>query len=288
MTAVIKFMNMKPCILLLPSKNAPFLGVSLPKSSNFSSIPNYFSTSRFPNHQFHTSAPHSFGLKGILSRTQKRNSAFSSTWGQSRVFSSTCCCSISRRPRTHFLVARAAPDLRNLSTSSVESRVNDKNFERIYVQGGINAKNPAAAAEKIDAASGDDERVEGGGIEGDVRKSECSKEAMFVEVGMEESEVEKEAWRLLSNAVVTYCGSPVGTVAANDPNGKTPLNYDQVFIRDFIPSAFAFLLKGEGEIVRNFLLHTLQLQWKCCLKNSSLVTVLIAPYVIGSGTRYSR
>ncbi|KAL6560871.1 hypothetical protein OROHE_006048 [Orobanche hederae] len=90
-----------------------------------------------------------------------------------------------------------------------------------------------------------------------MRKSECSKEAMFVEVGKEESEMEKEAWRLLRNAVVMYCGSPVGSVAANDPNDKTPLNYDQVFIRDLIPSAFAFLLKGEGEI------DTLQLQVVC-------------------------
>lgn len=76
----------------------------------------------------------------------------------------------------------------------------------------------------------------------------------------EESEAEKEAWRILENAVVRYCGSPVGTVAANDPGDKMPLNYDQVFIRDFVPSALAFLLKGEGDIVRNFLLHTLQLQ----------------------------
>ncbi|KAG5632271.1 hypothetical protein H5410_003988 [Solanum commersonii] len=38
------------------------------------------------------------------------------------------------------------------------------------------------------------------------------------------------------------------------------LNYDQVFIRDFVPSALAFLLNGEGGIVKNFLLHTLQLQ----------------------------
>ncbi|XAR52719.1 hypothetical protein NMG60_11020928 [Bertholletia excelsa] len=49
-------------------------------------------------------------------------------------------------------------------------------------------------------------------------------------------------------------------MAANDPADKAPLNYDQVFIRDFIPSALAFLLRGEAEIVRNFLLHTLQLQ----------------------------
>ncbi|XP_078443883.1 plant neutral invertase family protein [Wolffia australiana] len=75
------------------------------------------------------------------------------------------------------------------------------------------------------------------------------------------SEVEKEAWRLLERAVVHYCGSPVGTVAADDPaTANNKLNYDQVFIRDFVPSALAFLLKGESEIVRNFLLHTLQLQ----------------------------
>lgn len=79
--------------------------------------------------------------------------------------------------------------------------------------------------------------------------------------GRDVSESEKEAWRLLKNAVVSYCGSPVGTVAANDPLAEL-LNYDQVFIRDFVPSALAFLLKGETEIVRNFLLYTLQLQVK--------------------------
>ncbi|BAF08926.1 neutral/alkaline invertase 3, chloroplastic [Oryza sativa Japonica Group] len=74
------------------------------------------------------------------------------------------------------------------------------------------------------------------------------------------SSVEDEAWELLRESVVYYCGSPVGTIAANDPNDANPMNYDQVFIRDFIPSGIAFLLKGEYEIVRNFILHTLQLQ----------------------------
>lgn len=80
--------------------------------------------------------------------------------------------------------------------------------------------------------------------------------------------VEDEAWELLRESVVYYCGSPVGTIAANDPNDNDPVNYDQVFIRDFIPSGIAFLLKGEYEIVRNFILHTLQLQVlavSCCL-----------------------
>ncbi|KAG2597382.1 hypothetical protein PVAP13_5KG254300 [Panicum virgatum] len=76
----------------------------------------------------------------------------------------------------------------------------------------------------------------------------------------EETEAEREAWRLLRRAVVCYCGEPVGTVAAEDPESTETLNYDQVFIRDFVPSALAFLMRGETEIVRNFLLHTLQLQ----------------------------
>lgn len=72
--------------------------------------------------------------------------------------------------------------------------------------------------------------------------------------------LEEEAWDLLRASMVYYCDNPVGTIAANDPNDSSILNYDQVFIRDFIPSGIAFLLKGEYDIVRNFILHTLQLQ----------------------------
>ncbi|KAM1804013.1 hypothetical protein ACFX12_029928 [Malus domestica] len=72
--------------------------------------------------------------------------------------------------------------------------------------------------------------------------------------------IEEEAWTLLKNSMVYYCNNPVGTIAANDPSSPGTLNYDQVFIRDFIPSGIAFLLKGEYDIVRNFILHTLQLQ----------------------------
>ncbi|KAM7263663.1 hypothetical protein ACFE04_001346 [Oxalis oulophora] len=72
--------------------------------------------------------------------------------------------------------------------------------------------------------------------------------------------VEEEAWEKLMESMVYYCGSPIGTIAANDPTCSNALNYDQVFIRDFIPSGIAFLLKGEYDIVRNLILHTLQLQ----------------------------
>ena len=71
---------------------------------------------------------------------------------------------------------------------------------------------------------------------------------------------EDEAWNLLRESMVYYCGNPIGTIAANDPSSSSILNYDQVFVRDFIPSGIAFLLKGEFDIVRNFILHTLQLQ----------------------------
>ncbi|XVF69127.1 hypothetical protein PTKIN_Ptkin11bG0055800 [Pterospermum kingtungense] len=72
--------------------------------------------------------------------------------------------------------------------------------------------------------------------------------------------VEDEAWDLLKESVVYYCGNPIGTIAASDTSCPSILNYDQVFIRDFIPSGIAFLLKGEYDIVRNFILYTLQLQ----------------------------
>lgn len=72
--------------------------------------------------------------------------------------------------------------------------------------------------------------------------------------------IEDEAWSLLQDSIVYYCNNPVGTIAANDSSSTSVLNYDQVFIRDFIPSGIAFLLKGDYDIVRNFILHTLQLQ----------------------------
>jgi len=75
-----------------------------------------------------------------------------------------------------------------------------------------------------------------------------------------DTSIEEEAWDLLRESVVYYCGNPIGTIAAKDPTSSNTLNYDQVFIRDFIPSGIAFLLKGEYDIVRNFILYTLQLQ----------------------------
>ncbi|KAJ0946590.1 putative beta-fructofuranosidase [Helianthus annuus] len=69
-----------------------------------------------------------------------------------------------------------------------------------------------------------------------------------------------EAWDALRKTMVYFRGQPVGTIAALDNNSDEKLNYDQVFVRDFVPSALAFLMNGEPEIVKNFILKTLRLQ----------------------------
>ncbi|CAL8995552.1 unnamed protein product [Prunus brigantina] len=68
-----------------------------------------------------------------------------------------------------------------------------------------------------------------------------------------------DAWETLRRSVVHFRGQPVGTLAAVD-HSVEELNYDQVFVRDFVPSALAFLMNREDEIVKNFLLKTLRLQ----------------------------
>ncbi|XP_073278034.1 alkaline/neutral invertase A, mitochondrial-like [Primulina huaijiensis] len=250
----VRFFNMKPgCRIFLPCKSAPFLVVPFPQASKFSVCSNF----QFRTHKFHTCSSRFSGFKTIFNNARRSCSSQNRNWGQSGILSNAHCPDSC--PRSHFVIACAASNIRDLSTS-VKTHVNDKNFERIYVHGGLNAK--PLAVEKIDLDSNEtinEDEIKSENLENDL-KSERSDETKSVRAGKEESEVEKEAWRLLRNAIVSYCGSPVGTLAANNPNDKLPLNYDQVFIRDFVPSAFAFLLKGEGEIVRNFLLHTLQLQ----------------------------
>lgn len=166
------------------------------------------------------------------------------------------------------MIRSVASNVRHHSTSVEGHVTKDKPFERIYVQGGINANANVNVkpllVERVESVVNKHEEEE---VRVEVNESNLNVEGQ-AEEKRELSGIEKEAWKLLKDSVVNYCGTPVGTVAANDPLDKLPLNYDQVFIRDFVPSALAFLLKGEGEIVRNFLLHTLQLQViivLCCL-----------------------
>ncbi|XP_068662262.1 alkaline/neutral invertase A, mitochondrial-like [Aristolochia californica] len=176
-----------------------------------------------------------------------------STWSQSRGF-------LGRdRGRRISIICNVASDVRKFSTSIEPQIGGDKGFERIYIQGmNVNVKPLVVERIDSDAVKEEDTRLNDSA---DVDTNNANvDESTVCTVKKEYSKSEAEAWELLRKAVVYYCGTPVGTVAANDPADSQPLNYDQVFIRDFVPSAIAFLLKGEGEIVRNFLLHTLQLQ----------------------------
>ncbi|KAL2895455.1 putative alkaline/neutral invertase B [Bienertia sinuspersici] len=79
------------------------------------------------------------------------------------------------------------------------------------------------------------------------------------ENGFETHPIVSEAWEALRRSMVYFRNEPVGTIAASD-HSEEKLNYDQVFVRDFVPSALAFLMNGEPDIVRNFLIKTLRLQ----------------------------
>ncbi|KAL3815143.1 hypothetical protein ACJIZ3_016411 [Penstemon smallii] len=81
-----------------------------------------------------------------------------------------------------------------------------------------------------------------------------------------------EAWELLSGSYVWYKGQRVGTLAAPE-TGNEALNYNQVFVRDFVPCGLACLMKNDADvdIVKNFLLKTLHLQgWEKRIDNFTL------------------
>ncbi|KAL8494882.1 hypothetical protein ACS0TY_019158 [Phlomoides rotata] len=82
-----------------------------------------------------------------------------------------------------------------------------------------------------------------------------------------------EAWEQVRKSYVTLNGWAVGTVAAITENETETLNYDQVFVRDFVPCALASLMKTDRDatIVKNFLLKTVYLQgWEKRIDNFTL------------------
>ncbi|KAK4256546.1 hypothetical protein QN277_006255 [Acacia crassicarpa] len=249
--------TMKPCGKILRSyKSSSLFGFSPTKFNG--SVMDILSKS-YPKsvhrHRYHTSNIQVVRSTHIINLNRRDFRISDSNWGQCRIFSNSCvnigsCRGIS-------LIPNAVSDFRNHSTS-VDSHVNDTSFEKIYIQSGLNVK--PLVFERIENGQSRLEEVPRGRTNESNVNIHNLKGLNESKVEREVSEIEKEAWKLLRDAVVTYCGNPVGTVAANDPTDKQPLNYDQIFIRDFVPSAIAFLLNGEGEIVKNFLLHTLQLQ----------------------------
>ncbi|KAG6764039.1 hypothetical protein POTOM_031493 [Populus tomentosa] len=265
--------TMKPCRRIIISyRSFSHFGVSLSRSNNNSIIHTNLSKSHpksVYNHEFHCcnnlSWSQDTGHKCTVNLDRRGFNVCDWNWGHARGFSSGFLVDKGSSSRGVLVIPKVASDIRNHSTS-VEAHVNKKGFESIYIQGGLNplviekieTESDAAKEGKEETSSN---RVEINGSKVNTNFFEGLNESTTPKVVEREvSKIEKEAWQLLRGTIVNYCGNPVGTVAANDPADRQPLNYDQVFIRDFVPSALAFLLNGEMEIVKNFLLHTLQLQ----------------------------
>jgi hypothetical protein len=82
------------------------------------------------------------------------------------------------------------------------------------------------------------------------------------------------AWRELNQAqyLVYHEGQPLGTKAADVPSDGSSVNYDQCFVRDFVPVGLVYLIKNQDiaglngevvssrEVVGNFLATVLKLQ----------------------------
>jgi len=82
---------------------------------------------------------------------------------------------------------------------------------------------------------------------------------MTTSTSINEIEILNSAYELLRQSILTYKGKPIGTVAALDQTVAAP-NYEECFVRDFIPSALVFLCDGKPEIVRNFLCMVVSLR----------------------------
>ncbi|KAK4483320.1 hypothetical protein RD792_010506 [Penstemon davidsonii] len=244
--------SMKPCCtLLINRRKSTIFGCPIPKSNLFNKYNLSKSQSKL-NCLTKLNSCHSnkvIGFNSVINLNRRVFCGSDSNWIRSRACLSNW---VKKKNRSVSVIANVASNIRNHSTS-VESHVNENIFDKIYIQGGFNVK--PLVIEKIEEGQKDEVR--------DTNKVEVNDDSNAKVDELSDSklsEVEKEAWELLRNSIVNYCGKPVGTLAATDPADKQPLNYDQVFIRDFVPSALAFLLNGEGDIVKNFLLHTLQLQ----------------------------
>ena len=68
----------------------------------------------------------------------------------------------------------------------------------------------------------------------------------------------QSAHELLQRSLIYYQGKPVGTAAACDDR-VVAANYNECFVRDFVPSAIVFLMQGQYEIVSHFLDTVMQL-----------------------------
>lgn len=76
---------------------------------------------------------------------------------------------------------------------------------------------------------------------------------------MTDDQILTSAYAVLHGSILTCNDEPVGTAAALDSSVEAE-NYEECFVRDFVPSALVFLMDGEYDIVRNFLCTVVQIR----------------------------
>jgi len=69
----------------------------------------------------------------------------------------------------------------------------------------------------------------------------------------------ENAYDLLQRSIVYFHGEPLGTAASCD-TAPSSNNYQECFVRDFVPVALVFLIQGSPAIVRNFLTTVMKLR----------------------------
>ncbi|MGD8795848.1 MAG: glycoside hydrolase 100 family protein, partial [Thiohalophilus sp.] len=77
---------------------------------------------------------------------------------------------------------------------------------------------------------------------------------------MSVEQIIERAYEILNLSIMQYRGKEIGTVAALKQTNLAAANYEECFIRDFIPSALVFLADGKTDIVKNFLEAALELR----------------------------
>ncbi|KAF3630107.1 Non-specific lipid-transfer protein 8 [Capsicum annuum] len=142
---------MTPCCrILIPRRSNSFLGLPFKKTHHsFSTNSPNFRLNFRQKCDFDSYPSRILGPGRIINRTQKLFCVLGkSSLGQFRVFSSYCNGGGDCSKRGFHVIASVAS--RNYSTSIEKTRVNDKNFERIYVQGGLNNVKKPLVVEKDD------------------------------------------------------------------------------------------------------------------------------------------
>lgn len=152
------------------------------------------------------------------------------------------------------------------SVSSISTDIDDLDFTKLRIKPRLNMERKrsfderslselSSVAANIRGVDSYENLYSPGGVRSVLGTPASSARASF-----EPHPMVAEAWEALRRSMVHFRGQPVGTIAAYDHASEEVLNYDQVFVRDFVPSALAFLMNGEHDIVKNFLLKTVRLQ----------------------------